>query len=400
MENAQEQLVQRLLNIWLASYQRAPGVQKRQQFAACIRLIILNLLRAETRSEGLAVGIGTSKQRLDASRRYHPAFMSVDYFVMAMRLLTDQGITYAAAPGYQNDGLAQVARYALTETAKRKLLRNAPPSEAYRVSTARETVILKDKEGRLAKYAETERTTAMRNALARINDTIAAAHIGSTRPLVAAFDLDEEHALGTIQLYRVFNNGTFAQGGRFYGGWWQHSRRHFRPLITLNGEATIEADFTGLHPSMLFAKHGLPIPKDPYALVRGVDGDATLRKHAKTTFVAMLNANRGGTEEPRNFDSAHYGMSGKEFQSRVRGAFPMLPNIFGSGIGLHLQREDSDLAEQVMLHFIDRGIPILPIHDSFIVAQRHENELVQVMADTFKQTYRQDIGVSVKASGS
>lgn len=396
MHEEAKQLANQLVRHSLMNYSRLPSPQKQLQFAECINLILLNLVRAEIRSKGLAVGIGTSKQRLDASRRYLPTFISVDYFLKARDLLLYQNIMTIAAPGYRNDGLAKVARYCLTDTAKIRLLADAPPLEAFRVAVHRETMILKDAAGQLAKYKDDTWTTTKRAVLARINANIAAANIGSTRPIDPMFDLEEGYAAGNIRLYRVFNNGAFDQGGRFYGGWWQYTKRHFRPSVTINNEATIEADFSGLHPSMLFARRGLPIPNDPYALVPGVGDDAILRDHAKTTFLALLNAGRRGTKEPRNFDDTRHGMSGKEFRAKVRGAFPMLPNIFGSSLGLHLQREDSDLAEKIMLHFVDRGIPILPIHDSFIVAQCHRNELVSVMIDTFKKGFRQDISVTVK----
>lgn len=390
------QLTNRLVKEWQSSRQRRPGEEKTRQFAACVELILLNLVRAEVRSEGLTVGIGTSKGRLDASRRYHPAFMSVDYFRNAMQLLQVHGIMYVAAPGYQNDGLAQVARYAFADSTKRILLRDAPPLNAFAISNATEAIVLKDTKGQLAKYVDTEDTRAMRKAVTRINKVNVAAHISSTRPPNPEFDLEEAPATNSTRLHRIFNNGTFDQGGRFYGGWWQLAKKHFRPLITINGEPTVEADYKGLHASMLFAKNRLPIPEDPYALVPGVLGNPTLRKHAKTTLMALLNAGRQGTAEPREFDSDLHEMSAEQFRQVVRDAFPMLPGIFGSGAGLYLQREDSDLAEAVMLHFVDQGIPILPVHDSFIVAQRHRDELVQVMADTFKQFYGQEISISIK----
>jgi hypothetical protein len=385
-----------LVRLWLTHYKRVPGAQKQKHMTACVELILINLLRAEARSEGLAVGISTSKQRLDASRRYRPSFMTVDYFLKARDLLLDQGMITIAYPGYQNAGLAQVARYKLTDLAKSQLLAIKPTREAFRVGNQTEAIILKDTEGRLAKYKDDHRTNAMRNRLSRINDTILTAHIGSTRPLAPELDLEEGQSLGKSNLYRIFNNGDFEQGGRFYGGWWQHAKRHFRPLITMNDEATVEADYRGLHPSMLFAKRGLPIPEDPYALIPGVHGDAILRDHAKTTFLALVNAGQRSTREPRDFDGTQHGMSGKDFRALVSGAFPMLPDIFGSGIGLRLQREDSDLAEKVMMHFVDRGIPILPIHDSFIVAKRHQKELVDVMLAAFKDGYGQEISVTVK----
>jgi hypothetical protein len=37
------------------------------------------------------------------------------------------------------------------------------------------------------------------------------------------------------------------------------------------------------------------------------------------------------------------------------------------------------LAEQIMLHFANKGVPVLPVHDSFIIAAQQEQELVAVI---------------------
>ena len=50
-----------------------------------------------------------------------------------------------------------------------------------------------------------------------------------------------------------------------------------------------------------------------------------------------------------------------------------------TGIGLKLQRADSDIAEAVMLHFARQDVPCLGVHDSFLVPRQHAEELVQVM---------------------
>lgn len=63
--------------------------------------------------------------------------------------------------------------------------------------------------------------------------------------------------------------------------------------------------------------------------------------------------------------------------------------------GLRLQREDSDLAERVMLHFADRDVPVLPVHDSFIIAAQHRDELVRVMQGVFHDAYGQTPTVTV-----
>ncbi len=49
-----------------------------------------------------------------------------------------------------------------------------------------------------------------------------------------------------------------------------------------------------------------------------------------------------------------------------------------------------------MLHFAVDDIPVLPVHDSFIVAAQHQQELVAVMKRVFTQRFGgADIKVAV-----
>ena len=185
-------------------------------------------------------------------------------------------------------------------------------------------------------------------------------------------------------LYRVFNRGTFDHGGRFYGGWWQNIKKHARPAITIDGQHTIEADFSGFNPAVLLAEAGQPIPDDPYSAVVGADAPKALRDHAKATLAALLNSKTGTTEEPRDFDSAKWGMTAEDFRAKVLDAFPMVPAMLATDKGMTLQRLESDLAEAIMLHFVRQDHAILPIHDAFIVQAPLGKELVEVMKDTFK----------------
>jgi AAA domain len=41
--------------------------------------------------------------------------------------------------------------------------------------------------------------------------------------------------------------------------------------------------------------------------------------------------------------------------------------------------------EHVMLHFADRGIACLPVHDSFIIQERYTDELVEIMYCAYEQ---------------
>lgn len=389
-------LVSKLVGHWRTGRRRAPSATSLEQFEQCTRMILLNLLRAETHSKGLTVGIGTGKGHLQAAKRYYPSCMSVTHFRAAKDQLLDADAMFIEQKGFHFTEHARLTRYALQKCASIKLEPTAPPLGGYEVAPDGETVRLKDDSGRLCDYTDTEQTVSMRLRLDHINSVLASAEVGSTRTPCAHIDFDDDEVPIGQRLYRVFNNGTFKHGGRFYGGWWQSAKRSFRPTITINGESTVEVDYKGLHPTILFLRHGLPVPEDPYALVPGADGDNEIRDFAKKTFLALLNAKSLRTNEPKNFNPEKLGIAKGEFQKQVRDAFSTLPGVFGSGIGVELQREDSDLAERVMLHFVRMGIPILPVHDSFIVERRYGNMLINTMKGTFEQRYGAGIEVSVK----
>lgn len=387
-----------LRDSWMQGFDRKPNPQRQKNFVNCLRVILLNLIRVRTVDATLTVGIPSGRERLEKEKRYRPAFMTMHYHLKALDLLQERGLVWMVKAGHQQEDYAETARYTLTDAGCDSLLLSGLTTKDFTIAKRDEVILLKDKEKRLTPYTDTPETQTMRANLRRLNDLLGATDIATTRPATPLTDFHEDYSGQKTDLYRVFNNGSFEEGGRFYGGWWQHAKKHLRRCITIDGQPTVEADFKGLHPAILFANHGLPIPPDPYALVPGIADNETLRDHAKTTFLALLNAGKGGTGEPKDFDAAEHGMTKTAFRQAVRDAFPMLPGIFGTGIGLRLQHEDSDLAERVMLHFADRDVAVLPVHDSFIIAARHRDELVRVMQGVFHDAYGQTPTVTVTPS--
>lgn len=67
-------------------------------------------------------------------------------------------------------------------------------------------------------------------------------------------------------LFRQFNFGGFEAGGRLYGAWWVNCPSDLRPLITINGEATVELDFSGCSIRMLYHRNNKPFEGDVYGL--------------------------------------------------------------------------------------------------------------------------------------
>lgn len=57
--------------------------------------------------------------------------------------------------------------------------------------------------------------------------------------------------------------------------------------------------------------------------------------------------------------------------------------FLNSDIGLTLQYKDSKIAEDILKHFTKKGIPCLPIHDSFIVPNKYKDELIETMHEVY-----------------
>lgn len=366
-----------------ASPQRKPSTDRQQAFIDCGSAILANLMRAKCNKLPTTIGMRRGNGALDRERRYRPEYMKAALFITVQDWLINSGYVEMVRSGFNLPGYSKTSRFALTKKGALELEAEEWEFADFKVERGAETIRLKDNKGQLCGYDDTPETVTMRARLDEINAKLDATDIGTTRPLTI-HDRKPAYHGGKVRLHRVFNWGDFDHGGRFNGGWWQNVKGHARRLITLDGQHTIEADFSGFNPTVLLAEAGQPIPNDPYSPIVGTDAPKDLRDHAKTTLAALLNAKTGMTEEPRKFDSTRWGMTAEDFRKKVLGAFPMVPAMLGTGKGMTLQRLESDLAEAIMLHFVRQDHAILPIHDAFIVQAHLERELVQVMEDTFK----------------
>jgi len=248
-----------------------------------------------------------------------------------------------------------------------------------------EVIILRDRQGNLIDYRETERSSRWRRNIQELNDAIMSQAIG-----LRGNSIYEGHPLlvgkvsigaASNQLHRVFNRNSFSLGGRFYGGWWQNIPSECRADITIGGLPTIELDYPRLHPTLLYAEVGSAMYGDPYDLADWP------RDLVKTAFNTLVNAD---TREAAIRSIAN-GVGGqgayakaKSLTGDIEARHPLIAQMFGSGAGLRLMRRDSDMAEALMLRLLKRGVVALPIHDSFIVPNRNSDkgELMEGMAES------------------
>jgi hypothetical protein len=246
-----------------------------------------------------------------------------------------------------------------------------------------ETIRLKDEDGNLLDYRETNATIRMRRTVVMTNEALRAEDIGicGVEGQIATID-GRPVNLGQDQQHRVFNRGSFSQGGRMYGPFWQNLPKAVRSDLIINGERTDEADYSQLHPRLLYAEAGAVLEGDAYEL------DGWERQLVKRAFNIAINADteiaavraiaqeiggKGAHENARRLLEA--------IQARHR----PIASSFGSGAGLRLQHRDAGLAERVTLRLLDQNIMALSVHDSFVVQMRHASLRDEIMDDELQK---------------
>jgi len=199
-------------------------------------------------------------------------------------------------------------------------------------------------------------------------------------------------------LHRVFNDPDLQTGGRFYGGWWQNIPRKYRQHLAVNGKRMVELDYSNQHPSILYAQQGVIRPADCYSGVikpPSIEDGAVLkdvRDMIKAAFNAMLNSPKPLRQAPAGVKPSKFGLKWAEVSEAIIAFHEPIAHHFYTGVGLRLQRLDSDIAEKVLLHFARSGIAILPLHDSFLMHNGYEPSLDPVMRSAFEEV----VGASPK----
>ena len=188
-------------------------------------------------------------------------------------------------------------------------------------------------------------------------------------------------------LYRSFRK-TWERGGRLYGGWWINIPKSARAAITINGEEVVELDYNQLHPRILYSRLGIPLSSDIYT-VTGFS-----RELGKDVFMRLLNGKTLSLRTPADAPFPQGGSFAQYLESFKSNVRPIL-RFLGNDEGAKLQREDSDLAVDILNNLEGQGIVALPVHDSFIVTRRHRQALHDIMLRCFVDRF----GVSPVISG-
>lgn len=248
-------------------------------------------------------------------------------------------------------------------------------------------------------YEDTPTTEGFRENLRRINKCfsnhwfdleIKDAEVDRLAERISKHPNKEPIDFSKRSLVRMFANGSFKEGGRFYRGWWQNVPSEYRKYITIDEKRTAEVDFSQLNPHLLYISNYKELGSED-AYDRVLDGEH--RDIVKQAFNAMVHASGPLNNCPNDIDLDEIDMSWLELRDRVIAAHKPISDQFFAGIGNKLQFKDSCIAERIMLQFVALDAPALPVHDSFIVhhAYAELGEIEEIMRRAFYEEMREHI---------
>lgn len=243
--------------------------------------------------------------------------------------------------------------------------------------------------------------------------------------------------------HRYFAGEDCNENGRLYGELWKRIKSELRHYITINGNSTVEHDFSAMHPRILYALECVDLTddsstiRDPYyikeldTLILDDKDKKLCRWVLKKTLLIALNAKRKSKamwgirnayadeifineDEAERFEYAFRRMQylirdsianekGEDAIPRklksdlgfcsylldaLRQANPQIGKYFYSQAYRFLFRIESDICIAVIDHFTKKGIPVLSVHDSFVVEEQYGDELAEVMRDCMENGIR------------
>ena len=312
-------------------------------------------------------------------------------------------------PGYRSEDEGHLTKIRPTDALKSQIafLRNA--DLGYMLP---ETIIeLRDENGNALEYPETQAIKAMKSDIQAYNELLNNSTVelrGLNSDDLSQYNTEylfkytfyNNNSTDTVRLRpmrvrRIFNR-DFDHGGRFYGGI-ENMPSVLRPKITIGGQPTVELDYSAYQLRMLYHMKDINYRKDAYAVARGYREE--LRPIYKIIALAALNAEneqaclKGIRNELRK-DTTYTDMIGRITDARIR---PLLTNWVNahapikeymySGVGLQLQRYDSDIAAGILSHFQRKNVLVLSVHDSFLIESCREKELRREMRKIYKAKF-------------
>ena len=267
-----------------------------------------------------------------------------------------------------------------------------------------EVLVLKGRKDRetgrskLIDYRETAFTRRMRKEIAQINRALQDARfwIDASADSILWDDDGSPIDLTRRTIRRIFNNGSWNEGGRLFDGFWETMRRDDRKRFLRigtaahpEGESTIEVDFSALFPSLAYSRVNATLPDgDLYAFGQ----EDWPRDGLKQVLNAMLIAGRPLRNWPEDTRQLFPQCTAfRTIAAAIKEYHAPIASLFGSGVGLKLMRLESELLINALLRLYAQNVAALPMHDGIIVGGSEQSITEDAMRAALK-----DLGLGAR----
>ena len=385
------------------------GIRKRH-----LKVVLLDLYVAWKEDPELCIAVHRDVNFYKARSRYNALHISKLTIKVIDLLVEAEFICFL--PGFHDEhrgGSSRVSRIWPTDKLINLFREARFGLFDVQVHLGQECIVLRDIDPATGKkfdkeYDDTGETRRMRAILEKYNSLLSETYIDIPSIEANFIDLGNDLNGRPSRLYvnqrdkfvrRIFNRGSWEKGGRFWGGWWQRCPSEWRSTIFLDDQPSSELDYSGLHVVLLSALAGIDyweqVGTDPYVIaVPELDfNQGQLRSICKQLVLVALNAQNLGSAFQAFRNNAETSSLEKTLKNDqlfrilicLREKHAPIADKFCSDAGIDLMNIDGRITEHIIEHFTTMGLPILTIHDSYIVPRGMEQELEERMAKAFEE---------------
>ncbi len=360
-----------------------------------IKVVLLDLYVAWKENPLMKLGVHMNNNAYKAKSRYNELHISKKTILVINHLHNLKFIHLKSGYFAQGKKEGRVTRIWAADKLIKHFEKAKYRLENVQTHTDREVIVLRDNSKKDVEYEDTTQTIKMRELVKEYNDLLKRTFIDIPELKELFISLENKHIYISQHekfVRRIFSNSSWNENGRFYGGWWQRIPKQWRSKIYINDMPTIEDDYSSLHPILLYAQKGIDYNKlkkdDPYDVAKiDINDSETKRKIVKTLFLTAINAkdekscfqavkSELQTEIP-NFKFTFNNL--RSILHQLKDNHSEIADDFCKSKGVGLLNLDSQIAEYIIEKFVSHNIPILCVHDSFIVSVKQDNFLRNTM---------------------
>jgi len=366
--------------------------KKGKTYEKHLKTICANLLLLYLNRRGEFVYYSRNNNAYKNIKRYNPNSISVRRIVRIINLLFENKLINHRK-GYHNKYDRKFSYQSrMRPTAKFiKLSKDTFIKRDHIINLDTDVILLKNSKKVLSNFKDNIFTKKIRSECLDFNYGLSKCRI-SLKKVKEVNNYTKDHNIDykNKRYYRVFNE-SFDNGGRFYGPWWLQIPSELRRFILINGNKTVEHDFSSLIIHQLYSEKGLnyfeenTYSNDPYTLK---DVPKSERKLNKAIIQIALNCkdfktlNNALIYEFKSGNLKGNRPKKEEIKRRLKIFCEMNPKISDyiyRTKALKFQFNDSEIARSIINKCTRNLVDILSIHDSFIVENNNSEFLLNAM---------------------